>query len=153
MRIVTVTKKRQSRSEKDLQNEKDFIGIQNNIFNERDNDFAVNTISRSSIIHHTSSSSSSDSILLSATSTSVSTERMNVLQRENYSKRPSTGRTVIVENLKYFNGRYLIQAKLQIVIQTDASLKGWAANCMGMETGGEWSVEERKLHINIPINI
>ena len=67
--------------------------MQNNIFNERDNGFAVDTFSRSSIIHHTSSSSSSD-------------------------------------------GRYLIQAKPQIIIQTDASLEGWGANCMGMETGG-----------------
>ena len=54
-----------------------------------------------------------------------------------------------IENLKYFNGRYLIQAKPQIVIQTDASLEGWEANCMGMETGSKWSVEERKLHINV----
>ena len=54
-----------------------------------------------------------------------------------------------IENLKYFNGKYLIQAKPQIVIQTDASLGGWGANCMGMETGRKWSVEERKLHINI----
>ena len=30
-----------------------------------------------------------------------------------------------IENLKYFKGRYLIQDKSQIVIQTDASLEGW----------------------------
>ena len=34
-----------------------------------------------------------------------------------------------IENLKYFNGRYLIQAKTQI--------QGWGANCIGMETGGK----------------
>ena len=39
------------------------------------------------------------------------------------------------ENLKYFNWRYLIQAKPQIVIQTEASLEGWGNNYMGMETG------------------
>ena len=84
--------------------------MQNNILNERDNGVTVNTISRSSIIHHTSSSSSSDLISLPAASTSVSTESSNVLQRENYSKQSGTGRTgVVVENLKYFNGRYLIQ--------------------------------------------
>ena len=71
--------------------------MQNNIFNERDNGFAVNTISRSSIIHHTSSYSSSDSISLSAASTSVSPERRNVLQGENYSKQSDTGRTVVVD--------------------------------------------------------
>ena len=54
-----------------------------------------------------------------------------------------------IENLKYFSGRYLIQAKPQIVIQTDASLEGWGANCMGMEIGGKWSVEKRELHRNI----
>ena len=56
---------------------------------------------------------------------------------------------MVDRNLKNFNGKYLIQVKPQIVIQTDASLEGWGANCMGMETGGKWSVEERKLHINI----
>ena len=40
-----------------------------------------------------------------------------------------------IQNLKYFNGRYLIQAKPQMVLHTDASLKGWGANRMGMETG------------------
>ena len=54
-----------------------------------------------------------------------------------------------IENQKYFNGRYLIQAKPQIVIQTNTSLEGWGANCMGMETGGKWSAEKWKLHINI----
>ena len=68
--------------------------MQNNIFNERNNGFAVDTFSRSSIIHQTSSSSSSD-------------------------------------------GRYLIQAKPEIIIQTDASLEGWGANCMGMKTKGK----------------
>ena len=42
-----------------------------------------------------------------------------------------------IENLKYFNWSYLIQVKPQIVIQTDASLEGWGANCMGMDTGGD----------------
>ena len=70
--------------------------MQNNIFNEGDNGFAVNTISRSSIIHHRSSSFSSDSISLSATSISVNPERRNVLQRDNYSKRSGTGRTAVV---------------------------------------------------------
>ena len=54
-----------------------------------------------------------------------------------------------IENLTYFIGRYLIQAKPQIVMQADASLEGWGANCMGIETGREWSVDEKKLHLNI----
>ena len=79
------------------ESERNFTGMQNNIFNERDNGFAVNTISGSSIIHYSSSSSSSDSISLTTTSTSVSPESRNVLQRENYSKQPSTGRTAVVD--------------------------------------------------------
>ena len=54
-----------------------------------------------------------------------------------------------IVKLKHFNGRYLIPAKHQVIIQTDASLEGWGANCMCMETEGKWSVEKRKLHINI----
>ena len=60
--------------------------MQNNIFNERDNGFAANTIIRSSIIHDVSSSSRSDSISLPTASRSVSPERRNALQRENYPK-------------------------------------------------------------------
>ena len=74
-----------------------FPGMQNNIFNKIDNGFAVNTINRSSIIHHTSSSSSSDSVFLSTASRSVSPEKRNVLQRENYSKRSGTGRIAMVD--------------------------------------------------------
>lgn len=54
------------------ESKRNFTGMKNNIFNERDNGFAVKTISRSSIIHHSSSSSSSDSIWLSTSLTSVS---------------------------------------------------------------------------------
>ena len=52
-----------------------------------------------------------------------------------------------IENLNCFNARYLIQAKSEIVIKTDASLQGWGANYMRIRTGDKWSVKERKLHI------
>ena len=71
--------------------------MKNNIFIERDNGFAVNTISRCSIIHYTSNSSSSDSFSLFAVSTNVSSERRNDLQRENYSKRSGTGKTAVLD--------------------------------------------------------
>ena len=54
-----------------------------------------------------------------------------------------------IENLKYFHGRYVIQDQPQIVIQTEAELEGWGANCMGMEAEGKLSIEERKHNINI----
>ena len=71
--------------------------MQNNIFNERVNCFAVNTISNPCIIHHTNQSFSLDSILLPTASTNVSPERGNVFQRENYSKRSGTGRTAMID--------------------------------------------------------
>ena len=33
--------------------------------------------------------------------------------------------------------------------KTDTSLEGWVANCTGMETEEKWSVEKKKLQINI----
>ena len=117
------------------ESERNFKRMQNSIFNERDNGFAVNTISRFSIIHHTSSSSSSDSISLPAASTSVSPE-MSYKAKIILNDQALGELQWWIENLKYFNGRYVIQAKRQIVIQTDTSLEGWETNCMGMETGG-----------------
>ena len=124
--------------------------MQNNFLNERDSSFSVNTISRSSNIHHINSSSSSGSIPPPAASASVSPERRKVLQRENSLDNQALGELQWwIVKLKHFNGRYLIPAKHQVIIQTDASLEGWGANCMCMETEGKWSVEKRKLHINI----
>ena len=120
------------------ESERNFTGTQNNIFNKRDNGFAVNTISRSPIIHHTSSPSNSDSIWLPTASTSVSSERRMSYKEKIILNDQALGELQWwIENLKYFNGKYLTQDKPQIVIQTDASLEGWGANCMGMETGRE----------------
>ena len=33
-------------------------------------------------------------------------------------------------------------------IESDASLMGWGASCQGIQTGGPWSQQEKKLHIN-----
>ena len=54
-----------------------------------------------------------------------------------------------VQNLKLFNGRFLIQTQAQMVIQTDASKTGWGASCQGLTTRGVWSKQERTLHINV----
>ena len=35
-----------------------------------------------------------------------------------------------------------------IVIQLDASLQGWGAECNGTRTGGPWTREEQGMHIN-----
>ena len=53
------------------------------------------------------------------------------------------------ENLTLCNGRSLISSPRQIIISSDASLQGWGASCHGLTTGGPWSMEERKFHINV----
>ena len=39
--------------------------------------------------------------------------------------------------------------KPKVIIQTDASLTGWGAVCNGVQTSGQWTEEERSLHINV----
>ena len=56
-----------------------------------------------------------------------------------------------IQNLKMCNGPYLIQSHSQVLIQTDASIKGWGATCQGISTGSQWSKEEQLLHI-APLN-
>ena len=48
-----------------------------------------------------------------------------------------------MENLRLCNG------KSDLCISTDLSTKGWGATCQGISTGGAWSQEEQKAHINI----
>lgn len=52
------------------------------------------------------------------------------------------------EHLTLWNGRTLLKHRQQMVIQSDASLTGWGAVCRGVRTGGPWSPEEQKMHIN-----
>ena len=54
-----------------------------------------------------------------------------------------------VQNLELCNGPALIQPRAEVLIQTDASTKGWGATCNGISTGGMWSVQEMKNHINV----
>ena len=41
------------------------------------------------------------------------------------------------------------QLNPEVIIQTDASLTGWGAVCNEVQTSGQWSEEERCLHINL----
>ena len=36
-----------------------------------------------------------------------------------------------------------------MIIQTDATLTGWEAACVGVQRSRQWSGEERTLHINV----
>jgi hypothetical protein len=52
------------------------------------------------------------------------------------------------DHLHAWNGRALFQDPVELIIETDASRKGWGAYCEGVRTGGPWSFEEKRLHIN-----
>ena len=52
------------------------------------------------------------------------------------------------DNLEAWNGKALVSGSPDLIIETDASRKGWGAFCMGTSTGGEWSQAETSLHIN-----
>ena len=54
-----------------------------------------------------------------------------------------------VQNLELCNGPALIQPPAEVLMQTDASTKGWGATCNGASTGGMWSAHEIKNHINV----
>ena len=52
------------------------------------------------------------------------------------------------DHLHAWNGQALFQEPVELIIKTDASRKGWGAYCKGVRTGGPWSSEEKRLHIN-----
>ena len=53
------------------------------------------------------------------------------------------------QNLELCNGQSLIKLLAEVLIQTDASTKGWGATYYGISTGGMWSAQEMKNHINV----
>ena len=52
------------------------------------------------------------------------------------------------DHLQAWNGKALFQRSVDLVIETDASRKGWGAYCEGVSTGGAWCSNEQRLHIN-----
>ena len=54
-----------------------------------------------------------------------------------------------IENLRYCNGGTSSQLNPQMIIQTDTSLTEWGVVCNRVQTSGQWSKEERTLHINV----
>ena len=51
-------------------------------------------------------------------------------------------------HLSAWNGRTIMTEKPSLVIESDASTRGWGASCEGIQTGGPWSPEEKQWHIN-----
>ena len=43
----------------------------------------------------------------------------------------------------------IISASPEVIIASDASLKGWGAFCRGYRTEGSWTLLENKYHINV----
>ena len=54
-----------------------------------------------------------------------------------------------IHYLESWNGKNILEVKPEVVIQSDASTKGWGAHLNGLRTGGLWSPEEKLLHINV----
>ncbi|XP_065177241.1 uncharacterized protein LOC135807129 [Sycon ciliatum] len=52
------------------------------------------------------------------------------------------------DHLSHKNGKQLLLAKPDMVIETDASTIGWGASFNNVRTGGPWSPQERHMHIN-----
>jgi hypothetical protein len=52
-------------------------------------------------------------------------------------------------NIQTFNGQSLQTCPIEMVVSTDASLRGWGATWPGTTIGGQWLPEEAQLHINL----
>ena len=52
------------------------------------------------------------------------------------------------DHLQAWNGKALFHQPVDLIIETDASRRGWGAYCEGVSTGGPWCSREKRLHIN-----
>jgi hypothetical protein len=53
-----------------------------------------------------------------------------------------------ITHLKQHNGRNLQISQWDLVIESDASMRGWGASCGETSTGGRWTRNESRNHIN-----
>ena len=51
-------------------------------------------------------------------------------------------------SIKNWGWAVIRRRKPSLVIESDASTRGWGASCKGARTGGPWSSEERQWHFN-----
>ena len=51
-------------------------------------------------------------------------------------------------NISGFNGKSFKEPKIDVYIESDASLTGWGALCDGQSTNGRWSPGELEYYIN-----
>ena len=71
---------------------------------------------------------------------------LELQETENYNSKITLSAEVKAEldwweqNLHLTKGRLIISACPQLIITSDASLKGWGAFCQGPRTGGSWTL-------------
>ena len=53
-----------------------------------------------------------------------------------------------IDHLSSWNGKTMLSRKPTLTIESDASRTGWGATCKEVRTGGPWSEEEQRWHIN-----
>ena len=53
-----------------------------------------------------------------------------------------------IDYLSSWKGKTLLAHKPALVMEMDASRRGWGAVCQGARTGGPWSEVEQQWHIN-----
>ena len=54
----------------------------------------------------------------------------------------------VVVNISKFNGKFFKEPKIDVYIESDASLTGWGAACADESASGRWSPGELQYHIN-----
>ena len=96
-----------------------------------------------------SCSSSSPSIQGFAKTTNSTIVFEQELRVEGDSNRGSERRTeLVVSQSTVVKRSFSNLCTPQLVIASDASLQGWGACCQGQRTGGQWSFQEKEMHIN-----
>ena len=95
--------------------------------------FRINKTNRLVVFNY-SISISSTKFQVSATAANTSIKNTRVILQNSDSKQKPQGRT---QNLKICNGCYLILSHSQVLVQADASKKGWGTVCKGISTGGQ----------------
>ncbi len=58
-----------------------------------------------------------------------------------------------VSSLTTFNKKGILPLRTDMIIESDASTKGWGAFCQGRSAGGPWRWAELKYHINILLEL
>ena len=76
-------------------------------------------------------------------------EKMNYQSVITLNTKSRTELTWWIESLRFCNERTFSQLNPQVITQTYASLTRWGAVYNGVPTSGQWSEEERTLHINV----